>query len=245
MPDTLLDDNQEEIIDDNRDFYSELVGADKPYKDEKALAKAKFYADSHIKLLEKEIFDTRKDLSTEREQNDTRAKLDLLIEELKLAKLTSNKEPPVKEVEQQPAMKPEELKGLVSSSILEYENSKKEAENMSFVKAKLTERFGNNYQTKYKQQIDELGLTVEEADRMARRSPSLIVKALGLDQRQRSENFDGPVRSSVGFRPTGEAKQTYSYFRDLLKKAPREQHAKIRLQMDKVAIEQGDKFFDD
>jgi len=63
MPDNLLnqDPPAEPLFDPNKNYYEDLVGQDKKFKDNETLAKAKVQSDIFIKHLERQQDELRKD----------------------------------------------------------------------------------------------------------------------------------------------------------------------------------------
>ncbi len=154
-------------VDPNKDYYAELVGENKKFKDEKALARSKYEADQYIEILKRRQDELRDDYLRLKEDNDTKAKLGDLINQLSKERLASSEETPANE-EQKLAIDSKGIESLVSTKIQEYETTKRQTENFNLVRDKLQERFGNNYKALVKEQIDELGITETELNDMAK-----------------------------------------------------------------------------
>ncbi len=220
MADSLfeVDPNQ---IDPTKDYLQELVGEGKKFKTPQDLARGKYEADNYVKTLTIKLDEMRADYQKLDADYKARAKLEELIDQLDKSKqpITSNNEP-VKDV-QKPEIDPKQIETLVDTQIKRNKLLEKEAENFKQVKDKLRERFGSNYQSSLSEQIDSLGLTVDDMNALAKKSPTAFFKTLGLDQPQQTDQFQTPPRTSQrndSFAPKGGPERTWSYYQDLKKK---------------------------
>jgi hypothetical protein len=243
---TLLDSSNIETFDETKNYYSELVGEGKKFKDNESLAKGKYLADLHAQTLEKRLDELREDYLREREMNATRAKLEDVIKQLETTKLSN--ETPSNEV-REPALKTTDIEEFLSKEVPKhvsaYELERRMKENFNTVKSKLIERFGNNYQNQYKDKIDQLGLTPERAEALAREAPTAFLTMLGLDRSPQRMTDTTPPSSSTSFRPQTGEKRKMSYYKELRKTKPMLYHdPKIAIEMEKMAQELGEDFFD-
>ena len=250
MNETLLGETNEPKIDPNKDYEQELVGDGKKFKSTKDLARGKYEADLYVNTLTRQLDELRGDYLKLREDYTARAKLEELIGQLetKSQQHSNSEQPQAKEVKDKPGIDPDQIASLVSNKIQEYELTKKQTENFNKVKTKLKEQFGDNYQTALKHQIEELGLTEEDVNALARKSPNAFFKTLGIEQAPVKETFLNPMRSSQKpetFQPKGFPKRTWSYYQDLKKTNPNLYlDKKTNVQMHNDAIEMGEAFFD-
>lgn len=226
MTENLLDGNNQDqfTIDANKDYLQELVGDGKKFKTPQDLARGKAEADAFIETLKRQQDELRADFIRVREENVAKAKLEELIDRLQNGKQpdTSGNIPPAKDVELKP-FDPKELEGLIPREIEKYETQRKQSENFRIVQDKLTETFGTNYQTVLNQRIKELGLTADDINALARKSPNAFFNTLGINREQKSDNgFQSPPRSSQrsdNFAPRTE-KRTWSYYQKIKKENP-------------------------
>ena len=231
---------------DNTDTTDYLALIPENQRDLPALAKKAVNADNHIKVLETRLDELRRDYLKQTEDSQMRATLEDLVKKLETTpqQPASNTQPPVKEV-REPAMDMNELDKRLDARLQQYEAEKKALENANLVRTKLKERFGDNYSPAVKQQIDELGWTAEDFDANARKSPTAVLRALGVDQ-QRQDNFQTPPRGAPSFgsgKP--EVKRTWTYYQGLKKENPKLYHdPKITNEMTEMAIRYGDDFYD-
>lgn len=227
-------------------FFTELVGEGKKFKDQEELAKGKYESDLYIQTLTRQLDDLRKDYLKEREENTTRAKLQELIDQTK--SLSSQQiQQPIQRAEEKPQISPNEIKSLVSSTVQEIEIAKKRDQNFNLVRDRLTERYGKDYNTSLGNQLKALDISVEEANELARTKPQLLLKTLGLDQPIRQENFRTPptsTQNSSAFKPVVQ-KRTWSYYQEMKAKNPKEYFsAKNNVQMHNDAMSLGEEFMD-
>ena len=246
MNDLLSDDNSQPSIDPDKDYYSELVGEGKKYKDNKAFARSRVEADFHIKKIEQENEELRTMALKLREENIAKATFEDLIDRASKTKQQTETVTTQTEVKEKP-FDPEQVKSLVSEEYQRLEFSRKQDANFKIVEDKLKERFGTNYKTILREQIDELGLTAEDINALARKSPNAFFKTMGLDQQSNQEQFQTPPRSqriSDNFKPNTQ-KRTWSYYKNLKKDNPSlYQNPKTQVQMQRDYVELGEAFED-
>lgn len=234
--------------DPNKDYLTELVGEGKKFKDAKALAEGKFQSDNYIKVLEKRLDAMRDDYLKMRDDNITRARLEDLVDQVTKQRQASSETTRANEDQNQPKYNPKEVESLVSNKIQEYESTKKQTENFNLVADKLQQRYGNNYKEAVKKQIDELGITEQDLNDMARKTPKVLIRTLGLDREPSNDPFFSPPSSqqrSDSFAPSKTPQRTWAYYEDLRKKDKALYFdRKTAIQMQKDALELGDKFYD-
>lgn len=241
---TNLLDQEDEVFDETKNYYEELVGEGKKFKDNEALAKGKAEADTFIKhlLREKEILTN--DYLKLRETYNAGPKLEELIDRLEDQRLASSENTTTANEEtNMPKYNPAEVESLVSSKIQEYELTKRQENNFTEVKKKLKERFGNNYQSALQSQIENLGLTEDFVNTMARNHPQGFYKLFGLSD-QKGENFQTPPQSAQrpGFAPHVE-KRDWAYYENMRKSDPvKYNNPKTQLQIIDDAVALGTAF---
>jgi hypothetical protein len=231
-------------IDPNKNYFEELVGDGKKFKDQEALAKSKFHADQTIELYKRRMDEQREDILNLRKEMNTKANLEDLLKKLDQSS-ASREITQSNENIQKPLQDDEET---FYNRIQSYERKKKADENFNTVKNKLTEQFGENYSAVLKQRSTELGLPIEDIDALARKSPTAFFRTLGLDQQPQQETFTTPPRSQQrrdNFAPSGRKERTWSYYQELKAKDPMLYYnPKIAVQMQQDAIELGEAFRD-
>lgn len=248
---TLFDPNKEEEkieVDPTKDYFKELVGDTKKFKDEKALAKSKYESDLYIKILEKRLDDMREDYGTLKTDYEARAKLEEYIDQLAVKQ-------PVQPISntlnangnnEKPEINTKDIEELVNSKLKQHELSKKQTENFSLVMNRLKERYGDKYQDVLKEQIVDLGLDQDSVNDLAKNRPAAFIKLFSLNEVDNRENFRTPPRSvsrNDPFAPSS-PKRNYAYYQKI--RTENKSHyydPKIAIQMQNDAIEQGDDFY--
>lgn len=243
MADSLLDGDP--IINNEAAERDAIIAKwkDKPANE---LLAAKAESDLYIKTLTARLDDIKKDYLDLREQHQASTQLKDLIDRLEKAPKPGQEDPidtPRDEVP--PALKPEDIESLVSKKLSEHQKSLKQQDNFMFVQAKLREQLGENYQEVYKQRLDNLGLTKEFADDLAKNYPTAFMNTFGLNSQNTPNTNVAPPRSSTrqtSFAPNV-PKRDWNYYQELKKTNPRLYlDPKIAIQMHDDAIALGDDF---
>jgi hypothetical protein len=224
MTDLLGNDDTDLInVDPTKNYYAEYVGEGKKYKTNEDLAKSKAHADLTIDLYKRKMDELRADYLKEKEQNDTGTKLKELMDQLSAQSLASNQmNLPANEVPS--TFDPKQLDSLVSSKIMEHETTRKQEDNFKFVQDKLIETYGPQYKEVLNKQMTDLGLSAEDINNMARKQPQVFVRTFGLEPRQKSDSFQSPLQSNLGFAPTTEQKRTWNWYQEMRKNNPTVYH---------------------
>lgn len=225
MTDSLLNgDNNDHIeIDQNKNYLEELVGDGKKFKSTEELAKGKYYADQTLMMKNKQFDDLKADYLRLREEHQQGATLKELIDKLQSTNLEGNNTHANNEV-QQPVIDPKQIEDIAASIIQKHELTKVQQNNYNSVKDKLTQHYGSNYHAAVKQQIDDLGVSPQLFDELAKSNPKLLFRTLGLDQPKASDNFQSPPRTerrAESFAPTGGNKRTWSYYQKMKQENPK------------------------
>lgn len=247
MTDSLLD--QEKLTTDStKNYLEELVGENKKFKTPEDLARGKAESDAFIETMKSRMDELRSDYIKLKDETQKRASLEDLINQIKADReLASSEQPLAKEVIQ-PQIDPKDIESLFDKRIQEYEASKRGEENFNQIRTKLRERHGDKYSEVLKSQIDELGLTSDYVNTLARTNPSVFSRVFGLDQEQKREMYQAPPKGNVNtttFKPKGPVQKTWQYYQDLRKADPTIYHSKkIANEMHDSAQALGEAFFD-
>jgi len=206
-----------------QDYLSELVGDSKKFKTAEELARGKWESDQYIKTLLLKHDQLKEDYLRVMEENKAKAKLEELIDQMKNdQQLSSSEQPTAKEV-QKPELDLSNIEELVSKKIREREAETKEGANFKVVMDKLKERYAHNYANVLREQASFLGMSEDDVNSLARKSPQAFFRIMGLDEQPKGESFQAPPRSnqiSSSFKPK-EEKRTWSYYQKLRKENPR------------------------
>lgn len=256
MTDNILDLSDDTQTDANKDYLAELT---KPggkfdrskYKDDlscyQAIARGKVEGDTTVDQFKMRLDELREDYTKVREENVTRAKLEEVLDKLtSRQQLASSEKPIANEDDIKPTIDLKQINDLVSSRIRETEAQKKASENVDLVVGKLKERFGSNFKATVTQQINELGITEDDFNEMARSKPKFLLRTLGMDTPVQRENFQSPLTSQQradGFAPSVK-KRDWDYYETMRKTDPALYHDRnTYVQIQKDLLEQGEDAF--
>ncbi|MGH7240227.1 MAG: hypothetical protein ACREHG_09240, partial [Candidatus Saccharimonadales bacterium] len=116
------------------------------------------------------------------------------------------------------------------------------------VQTKLKETLGNNYPEVLKSRIQDLGLTEDFVNDLARKHPQVLFKTLGVDQPAPQQNFQAPPHTSVrsdNFAPKGGEKRTWSFYQKMKTDNPKRYYdAQTNVQMHNDFMSLGEEFKD-
>jgi hypothetical protein len=213
------------------------------------LLKAKVESDLYIKTLERQKDEFRNDFLKMSEESKAQAKLQDLIDRLERRENTNDNTPTTREEHvEKPTFDRTELESLISTKIQETEMNKKKSDNFRMVQSKLKEEFGDNFQPVLQERMNQLGLTTEEINNLAMRSPTAFYNMIGMgQQRQGGEDFQSPPRNtqrSDSFSPKS-PKRSWSFYQNMKKTDPKTYwDPKTQVQMHKDSSTLGDAFED-
>lgn len=239
--------NDDIVIDEKKDYLTEMVGEGKKYKTVADLAKAQYHADSYIPILTRRLDEKDQDNLRIKKEYESRAGLEELLAQLKQQQTstTTTVIPQVSQVENKaPVLDESKLNELVSTKLTQWDQEKRQTANVNEVRKKLTETYGSHFQETLKAKAEELRVSPQFLNNLAKDHPTVLYKTLGLDDQVQPVNINAPS-TSQRFVPRGEPKRTWDYYQKM-KKENRELYDNPRtaLQMQKDAIELGDAFQD-
>lgn len=246
MTDIFNSENDEPVIDQSKNYLTELVGEDKKFKTPEDLAKGKAEADAFIEKLKGELSGLRQELNT-------RLKLEEVVDRISSSSKSPSSEQEPKALEQdasKSAITPEAVQELVNKTLTDAQKATQRTRNMQFVEQKLQEAFGPTFRRTIKEQAQKLGIGEEFAKNLAAEQPNAFLKLFDVSPRQEAASTSqGAPRSSVNsealnFRPDAGVKRK-SHYEALRKKEPaRYWSVAVQNEMHKEAQRQGESFFD-
>lgn len=226
---------------ENDDYFTALVGEGKKYKDTQALAKAVLEKDRFIGQLQTETRGLREDLST-------RLRLEEALDRLQTPQPTpapiSNA---VNQTEREEGRQPptQNINELIATALDTREKAARERQNVDKAKEVLAQTFGHEYPTVLEQKAKELGITNERLNDLAKESPELLFRAIGVNPKQVPNNnlFSPPTsthRAPVS-QPNGQ--RDWNFYEKLRKEQPELYwDPKTQNQILKDAMQMGDAF---
>ncbi len=243
MTDSLL--GQTEYPD--RDFHAELVGDGKKFKDDKELAKGKWYADEMLKTNNAKMDQMREELLRLQEENAASKKLNEMLDQWQ----NRSQLPPETQTliqDKSPSIDAKQIESLIDNRMQEREQSRKHTDNLNYVKTKLTEQYGRDYNAALSQQMTDLGISETYLNDMAKTSPKALLKMLGIDETpQVKDPFRAPPRNVMNqsqYKPPQE-ERTWSWYQKLKEENPKKWASReTNVQMHNDAIRLGERFND-
>lgn len=246
MTESLLDEgNDLPPIDENTDYFAELVGDDKKFKDAKALAKGKYEADRFIAFKNKEFDALREDYLRLKAEYDGSASLKQLVDQLKDQQLNNNNTPVIDNQQQKPnTPSMDDVKALLEQTWEQREVARKREQNWNEVSAKARERFGNNYKSVLRERAEELGISEARVNQMAQEEPGLFLHTF-VSNAQPQGDFHAPPRTTQRRDNTATQDRNWSYYEKMRVERPKEYWLpKTQKQMHLDAVAQGERFND-
>jgi len=253
MTDSLSDGGNQPIVDANIDYLKAIAGEGAKFDRSKydsedawktAVARGKYEADQHIKQIEAERAQERAEYQRLRDDYNTRAKLEEIRDQIAQMQLASSDKTLNANEDQKPTLDPKMIEDIFESKYQQAKAQEIANANFNKVRDKLIEVKGDSYPAFIKQQRENLGLSAEDVDALARKSPNAFYNTFGLNT-SNTETFQAPPHSSRSFAPQGAPKRTWAYYENLRKTDRRlYETPKIQDQMIKDAIDLGDAFQD-
>jgi hypothetical protein len=247
MTESLFDQQEqtEPQVDPNEKYYEKLVGPAAKFKDNEALAKGKWYSDQMIEIQNKRMDQMREQILSKDAELKAAKRLEEILDQLDKKASTPIEEPKVDVRDNRPAISPEDIDERVAKKIAEAKSADRAQENFNTVMSKLKERYGTSYRDVLVNKTEELGLTADDINTLARKSPSAFFRTMGLDQMPQIPPNQSPPRSTTQFAPQGTPKKTWTYYQKLYKDNPKLYYdPKITNEMVQAAAELGDAFKD-
>jgi hypothetical protein len=204
------------IVDPDKDYFEELVGEGKKYSDPKELAKATAYKDQHIAQIEDENKRMRDELAT-------RIKYEDFLDKLEKLPQVGSRDPQDDDDSHKDmsAMRPEEVERLLEQKLSQLEAQKAAQQNLNYVRSELEKALGPNYVQHLKRQMNELGMTEAEVQRMAQSNPKVLLRALAVSSDSKDNIFQAPPKgTNSSFSLSPSKKKGDSYFEEIRKKDP-------------------------
>jgi len=214
----IFEDNTPPSLDQDKDYFAELVGENAKFKTPQDLARGKVESDLFIEQLKRENAEMRNDLTT-------RIKYEEFLDRVERANLSNadDNQESKEQTGQLSAMKPEELEQLLERKLRERDARTTATQNLAQVQDKLRKALGPNYAQRVKEQAQTLGVTTEFLNELAAAQPRAFYRMLGLDEHRvpgQDPTSMSPPRSSVNAESLNFGNKTKgkSYYDEIRKK---------------------------
>lgn len=210
-------------IDPNKNYLEELVGDGKKFKSSEELARGKAESDMYIEHMKARMDELRQDYTKLHSEYNAGPKLKETLDQYMQELKQSQQAPlPSGQTEQSVVLDENKVSELVKQHIQATKQLDMEQANAKTVESKLQAAFGPNYKQVVSQQINQMGMTVEFFNDMARKYPDALMRTLGMEGTQRQDNtFQAPPTSSLRSDPfAGPVKRTNAYYQKMRKDDP-------------------------
>lgn len=241
----LFQDDSDNSIDPDKDYFSELVGEGKKYKDQTAAGRALVEKDSFIDRLKAEAAGLRQELST-------RLKLEEVVSKISSATPPNNDDNQNREQGLDKAanqLTSEDVSKLVTQAMSETEKKTQRAKNTSYVEETLKEAFGPTFRRTIKAQAEKLGVGEEFLSTLAQDQPNAFLKLMDVGERRENNSTatNAPHTTvnteALRFRPSNSVKRM-SHYEEMRKKEPKKYWSvAVQNEIHAEALKQGESFF--
>lgn len=242
MTDTLFNTDGNVNLDDNKDYFEELVGEGKRYRDPKELAKSKAHADAHIEQLQAELAGLRQELKTRTAVEDF----------LKRGAQPVVPSTPQTDEEEEgntatpQGIKPEDIEKLLETKLQEREKKLAEDRNFALVKDTLKQKFGPQFGQKLQEVVNKFGVTQEYVNHLAKTQPKLLLGMIGEPAQNQQGNLFAPPDNAINTAAFGNQPSNgkdWNYYEKMRKENPNEYWTpRVQNEMFQQAKLLGDRF---
>ncbi len=242
MEGNIFEGDSPNMIDDNRDYFPELVGDDKPYKDPKSLAKSFMHKENHIKSLETTLQGLRDELKQRLTMEQV---LDKLTKVPPSPSVTSNPESQIPgERNDANQLTPDKLDEFIEGKLSMREKIVKAQQNYKAVYDTLLKQLGSedNVKALLRDKARELEVDPTYLKQMAETNPKVF---LTMVLPEKKVDLSSPPKSELNspYRALGNVKNQ-SYYTALRKNDPALYWSpKIQQEEHLMAIQLGEAFF--
>lgn len=172
-------------LDDQKDYFADLVGEDKKFKTPQELAKGKAHSDMFIEVLKKKADDLQAELKT-------RMSLEQFMTQMAERKPAEPAQPVLTPDTHPANLDAQSIEALVAEAIARREASKISETNKDRVSRVLQEQLGDQAQRAVNLKAQTLGMSTKDLQDLAVRSPQAFFGLMGINEGPR-ETFNTRV----------------------------------------------------
>lgn len=234
-------------VDPNKNYLEELVGEGKKFKAVEDLARGKAESDLYIATLRQRLAEQEQELNARKKIEEIVA---TIVPKSQSAEPTHQLGNPVpKEVDnvQPDHLTPEKLEELIERRLQERERANRDSGNLSKVIEDLKRAFGPDYAHTVEEKAREVGLSKEDMNELAKRSPDAFFRLVGAPAPKPNNDVFTPPRSSVNSTAstgTAHTSRNQAFYEDMKKRDPALYKSdKMQAQMMNDALRLKDAFF--
>lgn len=243
MTDSLFD-GTTPPVDPEKDYFSELVGEDKKYKDPRAAGRALVEKDNFIEQLKVENAQMRDEITK-------RVGMEALVDKITAARTTAPTDsennqnrnvesPPTRE---QPAAPAASVETTVDQILTKRFAERTASENRVKVANVLQSQWGPGWAKVLSEKAEALGVGTNFVDDLAGRSPQAVFQLAGVTEAPVTRGATAPaLRTNPG--PNVGGRKNFAYY-DQLRKTDPTKYFSLRnsQEMMAAAVDQGDDFY--
>lgn len=214
----LFEQNNEDPVLEDKDYYTELVGEGKKFKTERDLARGKAESDLFIEQLKRENAEMRNELNSRQTAEQIAEKIlnrsNTSVTSPSINKEDSNQSNPNSGISEDD----EDVDTKVDKRLRAILREQQEEQNLVYVRNALEESFGKNFGKQLAEITQEINETEETMTRLAKTNPKAFLKLVGATSaqatKQKQDTLFSPPTSSVGIKPT-KTEKGWSYYKNL------------------------------
>lgn len=226
-------------IDPDKDYFAELVGPDKRYKETRDAGRALVEKDAHISRIEAENAAMREEISKRKGVAE-------LIDQIETRRNTRPAEPDNQEVipeRPQPQTQPK-VEDIVEAALSKHTRVSQEKSNLARVVEVLRANFGPGYAAVAAEKAQELGVGPQTLETLAKEQPKAVFRLLGVEENPRPTPNAAPAARANPGTLNGGGRKNFAFYEDLRRKTdPRVFYGKYSAEMITAAETQGDDFY--
>jgi hypothetical protein len=248
-------DNTPAEDEENKSFYETLVGEGKKFKDNEALARAKWHSDRTIQEREQELNEIRKELDKRLSLEELLAKIERTAakkanNQIDEGDVTKQKEADPANLgdngKSTPGFTQDDINKFVRDALSQESMKRTVAQNGEYVRNTLKQTWGNDFHNILAQRTEELGMTKEEATQLAGTKPDVLLAALGVQRKQKQVDGFAPIKNAFNSAPSNQTRldKNFAFFEKLRKENIREwMQPSTQREMFELARKHGDAFY--
>lgn len=182
-------------IDPNKDYYTELVGEGKKFKDNQVLARSKVEADNFAIQLQRENAEMRKEIDTLTNEVRSRQSVEELLKknlQTSNTQNTQNNQGTVNEDQNTAAnLTPQDVEELLNKR----DQVKSAEANLTTVRERLEKEWGPTFEVKLREVAKSFGIGTKFLDDVARTQPQVFFQLVGLNNTKETTSTGLPPRN--------------------------------------------------
>jgi hypothetical protein len=233
-------------IDPEKDYFQELVGEGKKYKDPVAAGRALVEKDAFIEKLKREAQAEREEAARIREELNSRQTLQSLIDQIKTMRTTERPDggdhSPERPDPNQTTNSGPDIEKVVETILEQKTRQSVEKANAARVVEVLKQNFGPGYAEVLRKKVRELGLDEDLLDRLAKTNPSAFFKLVDVSETPKAPS--NPPQSLRKSPDSTSGTRNFEYY-EKLRRTDRDRYwsPEVQAQLIKDAAALGNDFY--